>query len=300
MKSEFENHRLRSLLWIIRELEKRPMSLSELNRKWVMDVGLSGGEEIERRTFNNYIHGIADLWGLDIECDRKNKYRYKIVNRKDTNLSDWMMANFEQQLALERGFNLHNRILVEEAPRGQKNLRILIDAMTTNRIVRFSFKDFNVDEPFEVIGAPYALKMYQQRWYVVIKEEHAMNPYSLDRIHELELTEESFEMDPEFDAKDYFKYSFGVRTFEDATPSRVVLKVNRVQCDYMRYLPLHHSQKELERHQDFSIFELTVVPTIELTMKLMSMGELVEVLEPADLRETMIEESEYLYQVYHK
>lgn len=32
----------------------------------------------------------------------------------------------------------------------------------------------------------------------------------------------------------------------------------------------------------------------------MSMGELVEVLEPAELRETMIEESEYLFQVYHK
>lgn len=299
MKSEFENHRLRSMLWIIRELEKRPMSLSELNRRWVMDEGLSGGEEIERRTFCNYIHGIADLWGMDIECDRKNKYRYKIVNRKDTSLSDWMMANFEQQLALERGFNLHNRILVEEAPRGQKNLRILIDAMKTNCMVRFSFKDFNVDEPFEVVGAPYALKMYQQRWYVVIKDEYGLTPFSLDRIHELELTDESFEMDPEFDAKDYFKYSFGVRTIEGEQPSRVLLKVNRAQCDYMRYLPLHHSQKELERHQDFSIFELTVVPTIELTMKLMSMGELVEVLEPADLRETMIEESEYLFQVYH-
>lgn len=300
MKHSFENHRLRTLLWIVRELDKHPMSLRELNNKWVVDTDLSGGEEIERRTFNNYIRAIWDLFRLEILCDRKKNYRYEIVTRERSNLSKFMLSSFEQQFALERGFDLQDRILVEEAPRGQKNLRLLIDAMTTNRIVRFSFKDFNVDEPFEVIGAPYALKMYQQRWYVVIKEEHAMNPYSLDRIHELELTEESFEMDPEFNAKDYFKYSFGVRTFEDEQPSRVLLKVKKNQCDYMRYLPLHHSQRELERHKEYSIFKLTVVPTIELTMKLMSMGELVEVLEPADLRETMIEESEYLYHVYHK
>ncbi len=299
MNDNFENHRLRSLLWIVKQLEERPQSLSELNQRWLRDVGLSGGNEIERRTFSNYVHAIDDLLGISIECNRKNHYRYEIVGRERSSLSRWMLTNFEQQLALERGFELHDRILMEEAPRGQEVLRLMVDAMTMNRVVRFTFLDFNADEPFEVVGAPYALKMYQQRWYVVIKDEYGLTPFSLDRITQIELCNETFEMDPTFDVQEYFRYSFGVRVVEDAEPCRVLLKVRDVQCDYLRYLPLHQSQKEVERCKGYSIFELTVVPTIELTMKLLSLGQLVEVLEPAILRDTMAEEAEQLYRVYH-
>lgn len=76
MRHNFENHRLRTLFWIVRELDKHPMSLRELNDKWMMDVDLSGGEEIERRTFSNYINAIWDLFRLEIQCERKNNYRY--------------------------------------------------------------------------------------------------------------------------------------------------------------------------------------------------------------------------------
>lgn len=32
--SGFENHRLRTLIWIVRKLQRRPMSLLELNELW--------------------------------------------------------------------------------------------------------------------------------------------------------------------------------------------------------------------------------------------------------------------------
>lgn len=299
MSENFENHRLRSILWIVKQLEEGPLSLMELNKRWVRDVGISGGEEIERRTFSNYIHAIDDLLGISIECNRKNKYRYEIVGRERSSLSKWMLTNFEQQLALERGFVLKDRILMEEPPRGHEFLRMLVDAMTTSRMVRFVFKDFNDDEPFEVEGAPYALKVFQQRWYVVINDDFGCTPFSLDRITEMELMDKSFEMDPGFDAKEYFNYCFGVRVNETAKPSKVLLKIAAIQRDYIRHLKLHHTQKELETYEDYSIFELTVVPTIELTMKLLSMGYLVEVLAPEQLRKTMEIESKRLYDVYH-
>lgn len=299
MKNNFENHRLRTLFWIVKQLESGPKSLRELNDRWINDVGISGGKEIERRTFNNYIHAIEDLMGISIDCTRKNKYRYEIVGRERSSLTKWMLTNFEQQLALERGFDLHERILMEEPPRGQEYLRMLIDAMTMNHRVRFTFKDFNEDEAFEIVGAPYALKVYQQRWYVVICDEYDLMPFSLDRITEMEITDETFVMDPTFDANEYFRYSFGVRVIENEMPSRILLKIKAVQCDYVRYLPLHHSQREIETYDDYSIFELIVVPTVELTMKILSMGQLVEVLAPDFLRDLIIEESEQLYDVYH-
>lgn len=94
------------------------------------------------------------------------------------------------------------------------------------------------------------------------------------------------------------RYSFGTRTFWEHEPEVVRIKVCAGQVPYMRTLPQHHSQKEVETHTDYSVFEMLLVPTIELTMKLLSMGSLVEVLAPASLRKTMAEEAAELYRVY--
>ena len=302
MRDNFENHRLRTLLWIVKQLEERPMSLKELNLRWTRDVSLSGGLDIERRTFFNYIRAIDDLLHITIECERSGSYRYRIVEKERSSLRQWMQKNFEQQLALERGFDLGDRIIMEEAPRGQKHLEMLICAMTNNMKVHIRYADFNSDDEEIFDGAPYALKLYQQRWYVVIKDDEDEQLYvlSLDRILEMEVLGQQFQMDPSFDAREFFKHSFGVRVIPDEEPREVLLKVKAAQVPYMRSLPLHPSQVELEYHPgEYSIFQLTVVPTIELTMKLLSMGLLVEVLAPQDLREAIANEAMNLYQVYH-
>lgn len=98
-------------------------------------------------------------------------------------------------------------------------------------------------------------EVFQQRWYVVINDDFGCTPFSLDRITEMELMDKSFEMDPGFDAKEYFKYCFGVRVNETAKPSKVLLKIAAFQRDYIRHLKLHHTQKELETYEDYSVNE---------------------------------------------
>lgn len=300
MRDNFENHRLRTLLWIVEQLEVRPMSLAELNERWKRDVGLSKGSEIERRTFLNYIHAIEDMLHIYIECDRKDHYRYSIVDRDRSGLTKWMQKNFEQQMALERGFELGDRIMMEETPAGLEYLMRLIEAMKNNQKVVVRIKEFFDDEICDYLGAPYLLRNYQQRWYVVLRDDeigYCVLP--LDRIVSMETLEEPFKMDKAFCARDFFKYSFGIRVV-DEPPSQIRLKVKDVQCGYLRTLPLHHSQRVVETHKNYSVFELTVVPTVELTMKILSMGNLVEVLAPQTFRDLIVEEAENLYKVYHK
>lgn len=130
------------------------------------------------------------------------------------------------------------------------------------------------------------------------EDDETMDTYSLDRITRLRVEKQKFKMDPEFNAEDFFRYSFGVRVNRTEEPSLIKLKVHAVQCEYFRTLPLHPSQKEIETTQDYSIFTLELVPTVELTMKILSYGFLVEVLEPAYLREVVINEVDRLYKTY--
>lgn len=78
-----------------------------------------------------------------IECDRKNHYRYSIVDRDRSGLTKWMQKNFQQQLALERGIELGDRIVMEETPAGLEYLMRLVEAMKNNQKVAVRLKEFS-------------------------------------------------------------------------------------------------------------------------------------------------------------
>lgn len=299
--SGFENHRLRTLIWIIRKLQRRPMSLRELNELWVDDVDISGGREIERRTFTNHLHAILDLFQIYIECNRHNDYKYKIMSSEISPVSNLIINNFEQNLALGNATKLEGRVLVDRAPMGAEHLEKIMEAMEKSRQITIEFQNFNTEEQFTVTGDPYCVKLYQQRWYVVLHDdEDITDTYSLDRITHVRMERSKFKMDPVFDAEEFFRYSFGVRVNDECEPDIIKLKVAAVQRGYFRTLPLHHSQREIETHEDYSIFTIEVVPTIELIMKIFSYGYLVEVLEPTYYRELVKEELQETYDMYFK
>ena len=64
------------------------------------------------------------------------------------------------------------------------------------------------------------------------------------------------------------------------------IRVYGVQMEYMRMLPLHQSQSEMEsRLGEFAVFTYRVCLTPELKSKILAMGPDVEVLEPLEYRE---------------
>lgn len=297
----FENHRLRTLIWIVRKLQRRPMSLNELNELWVDDVDISAGEPIERRTFANHLNAIMDLFHINIECKRRNGYKYKIMSDEISPVASYLMDNFEQNLALNKAKEFEDRIIIDKAPMGAEYLEKIMLAMEESRKITIEYKDFNVKDAFSVTGAPYCVKLYQQRWYVVIRQDDdTIDSYSLDRITDLHIGKDKFLMDPSFNAEEYFRYSFGVRVNKEVEPTSIKLKVKAVQRDYFRTLPLHHSQKEIETTEDYSVFTIEVAPTVELMLKLLSYGFLVEVLEPVWYRVMVMEEVEALFKTYFK
>lgn len=297
----FENHRLRTLIWIVRQLRRQPLSLHEINLRWKANVDLSAGEEIERRTFCNYLHAIYDLFHIEIECRRSDGFRYHITRDERSSHNEHIMANFEMAVAVERGRGLGDTLLLEEIPAGHEYLETIVQAIDHRRKLEFTFQDFNIEGPFTLTGDPYALKCYQQRWYLVLRDDETdlIDTFSLDRIVELHMLDVRFTRDPAFDAKEYFRYAFGVRVCPDEQPDLIRLRVASVQCGYFRTLKLHHSQLEVETHADYSIFTIKCVVTVELIIKLLSYGSLVEVLSPESLREEIKEEVARMHKTYH-
>ena len=57
------------------------LSFEELNRRWMDNVDLSGGEEMLKRTFHKWQWNIFDTFGLSIECEKTVPYSIKIINK---------------------------------------------------------------------------------------------------------------------------------------------------------------------------------------------------------------------------
>ena len=108
------------LVWIVDTIRKaRKITFEELNRQWMDNVDLSGGEELLKRTFHKWKWNIFDTFGLIIECEKSAPYRYYIDNVDDmTNggIENWLLSTYSVSNALIESKSIKDRILLEEVP----------------------------------------------------------------------------------------------------------------------------------------------------------------------------------------
>ena len=121
--------------------------------------------------------------------------------------------------------------------------------------------------------------------------------YSLDRVHAIEPTKQKYKLPKGFNAEEYFKNTYGV-TGMDEEPEVIEICIDAMQANYLRTLPLHSSQEEIERNDDYSIFRFHMVPSYEFLQELRKYGSDVEVIFPESVRAEFREDTESLYRIY--
>lgn len=142
--------------------------------------------------------------------------------------------------------------------------------------------------------------MFKQRWYLVAysPDLDRLLIYSLDRVQGIEPTNQKYTIPADFEGERYFKNTYGV-TGVDEEPQEVKISIDAMQANYLRSLPLHESQEEIERNADYSIFRYYVVPSYEFAQELRKYGSDLEVLSPDSLRSEFASDAECLYGIYN-
>ena len=125
--------------------------------------------------------------------------------------------------------------------------------------------------------------------------------YSLDRILTLDiLANDTFKMPDSFSPTQFFREYFGVIIDEEQSVEKVTIKVSSAQANYMRSLSMHHSQQEIERTSEFSIFRMLVKPTYDFQQEILKNGEDIEVLEPLWLRNKIADKIKRMWNKYNQ
>lgn len=174
---------------------------------------------------------------------------------------------------------------------GNEFLNDLMLAVKEKRSVTLCYKKFGTDEIKGYEFNPYVLKEYRNRWYVTGKNSVSSKvvTFALERITKVVLSEHFFKKDTSFNAKEYFKYSFGISVNNNFKPEKVIIKFDPEQAPFIKSQPWHESQKVITDSKKEFVIEINVMPSYELTAQILSYGETAEVLKPLHLRNNINE-----------
>lgn len=278
------------LVWIIETIYKAgKITFEDLNRKWIDNVDLSGGEEMLKRTFHKWKWSIFDTFGLVIECEKAAPYRYYIENVDDMkrgSIENWLLSTYSVSNSLIESKSIKDRIILEEIPSGREYLDPIIDAMKKNHFIHITYYNYWREDNREHYLMPLCVKLFRQRWYMVgrIWPSGKDILFSLDRMRDFRLSSHTFEYPEDFSPQEYFDGCFGIIPDKKCKVEDVLIKVNAGQANYMRDLPMMDNQQEIERNEEYSTFKIHVRPTFDFQQELLWNREELEVLEPLWLR----------------
>lgn len=272
-------------IWLVNTIRKAGrITFSEIQEKW-LDTDMSEGLELARSTFNRHKDAIEDIFGIYIECDRKDDYRYYIGNSEVFNedtVQNWMLSTLSVHNIVSESISLQNRILLEPVP-SDSLLQTIIDSMKRNVMIEITYCRYGNIEPKDYIFEPYCIKLFKQRWYVLGHFPSApdyFRTFSFDRIQSVKPTDVKFETDPDFDAKEYYSECYGMLSGDGTEAEKVVLRAYGKEQFYINDLPLHHSQNIINKGEDYTDFEYFIRPTIDFMEHILSKESRLKVLSP--------------------
>lgn len=296
-------NQLNKYVWLVETIHRAKrrggITLKELQEKW-LDSDLSEGTELTRRTFINNKNEIENLFNICIECEHFRYYIEEDDFMDEGNTRSWLINAFSLNNMVGNSQKLKERVLLEDMPSGRNFLEDIIKAMRDNHVVTVSYYSYNSESYHKFDIQPYFVKAFKKRWYVIAYSPGTedIRCYALDRMEKVVISDEIFKMPKDLDPSEYFQDCFGIINNSKTNVQKVVIKVDAFQSKYLRDLPLHPSQKETKRMDEYSIFEYQLKPEFDFEQEIFSNMDTMEVLEPLWLRDDIKERIKRLQEKY--
>lgn len=171
---------------------------------------------------------------------------------------------------------------------GGEFLPNLLNAIQKSVAVFFEYENFNSKTVKPRKVCPLLLKEYRNRWYLISYDmvKDRITTYALERMRNVELSEEKVVKPYHFNPKDFFRYSIGISTSESA-PEKVEFTAKDIAAKYLQTQPFHHSQTIIKANDVETVFQLEVFISEELIRSILSFGGEITVHKPKSLEQTI-------------
>lgn len=280
---------LKRYLWLIDTLKRNgELTFEEISAKWDSSSTNDNGSKLTQRTFYNHCQAVARHFGILIECRRgRGLNLYSIVNPEaieENSLTKWALDSFSLGELLLGNNTISDKILLEEIPSGREWLESVLHALQQNKEMEIEYENF-VGIKFSGRVKPLCVKLFKRRWYVLtLLDNNRKRIFSLDRVINLKVSDTTFNYPTDFVAAEYFQSYFGIIAGMEQKVENIKIRTYAELPGYLRSLPIHHSQRELETKDGHTDFSLRLVPTFDFIQELLLHRDQLEVIEPESLR----------------
>lgn len=272
---------------IINRLRRQDATFKELDEFLKSESELRGYNlRKSKRTIQRDIEDINSIFDIDIHYNFRQGV-YTIVKNEghyDKNLR--MVEALDLFNALKITENISSSIHFEKRSlSGTENLNGLLHAIQNVVLVSFIYNPFKDEKAIHKIVKPYALKEFKNRWYLIAHDpnDNYIKVYALDRLTNLEITNNKFRIPSDFNVENHFKNSYGIMNSVGVNPQEIILSFEPLQGKYIKSLPLHHTQMVISESNNELRIKLYLVITYNFVMEILSFGSKVKIIEPLSL-----------------
>ncbi len=275
-------------LHIVQLLMKRPASLADIQNYLELQAEQDGQKyALSNRTFLRDKEAILSLFKLDIVYDEHDKV-YKIEEENGmASVPARLVEAFNTFNALQFNQSIPDAVQMEyQKPKGIEFFRIILQAITQKKELVFNYTKFDTNTSEQRTIKPFLLKEYKNRWYA-IGEDNAKNTirtFGLDRMEDVCMSTKKFKKEKDFKPEEYFKNAFGVIYSDDKNAEIIQLLFQSDSGNYIKTMPIHHSQEILSDDKKGLLIQLKLFPSNDFVSEILSYGASVKVLQPARLR----------------
>ena len=299
---------IRRYVWLVDTIRRAGnITLEEINRKWMEErtLRLESEKDFPERTFHRHRRAITDIFGIEILCNRYNGNTYYIGNEEALNtpsFTSWLFNALAIDNQIIDNKEISRRILFEETPGGMEYMPVVIQALSEKRKLLVTYNSISHGNYTDKKIEPYFIKERLRRWYIAGRAEghDDVEVFAFDRIERLSLLDEKFEFDADIDPKTYFDEVVGILLDDEYDCERVVMRLYGKQGEYVNLLPLHKSQKVVDRGKNYIDFEYMLRPEWEFIHEVLRLGYEAEVLSPAWIREELKWQAQEIVNRYNK
>lgn len=272
---------------IINKLNQSQMTWIEIDNYLKQQTEILGYQlMLSQRQFQRDINEIFSLFGIEIKNDSTTKRYY--INKDDEQLQG-KIESLELLTLLKLNANTPNQIIFEKRQAtGIEHISQILFAIRNKRVMHFSYKKFyeNYEESRSLI--PICVKESSKRWYLIGHDldRDDLRVFALDRIL---IIKNGRKFKENIDVKtihNLFDNCFGIiLPAKNDKVEEVVLSYTGFQGQYVKTMPLHHTQEIVKENDDEVIIKIHLYVTQDFIMEILSAGASVSVISPRTLRD---------------
>ena len=306
------DNRVKFYSWLIGLLDSAHLTFEEIADEWKEARVNQDSDVLDKRTFHRYRENIQSQFGITVECNKSDGYRYYLKRDPvdDDDVTEWMLSSL-RLASLGDMLKYHNKVMLDTPPYNTEYLDDILAAIDKQYLLKFKYvSGFGAES--NIVLQPAFVRYFKQRWYVIgVKKQRSASEgeanssaeedvrklvrcLPFDRISFLKVICEkhplSKEMKKFLTPDNYYEDCFGIYRMEDVPVEKIRIRAFYPEYNLIEEVPLHESQQKVKESKDgmYREYTLAVRPSRDFLQELLWHGRNIIVLKPESLRQEMI------------